>query len=73
MRYFRVENKTLEEINGKADKLKRIQQAINFIGEHFTENLYLAAVAGQAFMNPSYFSKFFKETLGISFTDYISK
>lgn len=73
IRYFQDDDKTLEEINAKAEKLNRIQQAIDYIRENFTENLYLAKVASEAFMNPSYFSKFFKETLGVSFTDYITK
>ena len=53
-------------------KYKPLKEAINFINDHLSANLDLKQVAKKANMNPSYFSHYFKKTLGISFKKYIN-
>jgi len=48
-----------------------IDEAINYIHEHYREKLTLELVASKVFVNPKYFSHVFKKEMGISFTDYV--
>ena len=48
-----------------------IEQAIQYIQEHFREKLTLKMVASKVFVNPKYFSHIFKKEVNIAFTDYI--
>lgn len=50
-----------------------IENALNYIKEHFCENISLSDVAKVAFLNESYLSRKIKKTLGINFTEYITK
>ena len=44
---------------------------ISYIDENLHEELSLSALAQKSFYNPSYFSRIFKQKLGVSLTDYI--
>ena len=64
-----------EQINVK-NKLKTkhsIQKAINYIREHCQEEISLTSVADYVRLNPTYFSRFFKEETGCSFVDYLKR
>lgn len=50
-----------------------IQQAIDFIDEHLQEHLTLREIADHLHMNASYFSVLFKEQLGLTFTEYLTR
>ncbi|MDF2959102.1 MAG: two-component system response regulator [Paenibacillus sp.] len=51
-----------------------IQKAVDYIGAHYSnEHLSLSHAAGEAGMSDSYFSRCFKEELGLSFIDYVIK
>jgi len=50
----------------------KIQPAINYINQHFTENITLEDVANIIHMSVSRFRHFFKEATGVSFKDYIN-
>lgn len=50
-----------------------IENAIKYIKEHFCENISLNDVAKVAFLNESYLSRKIKSTLGVNFTEYITK
>ena len=49
-----------------------IQQAAQYISEHFREDISLADVAAQAFMSGSYFSRKFKKITGLNFSEYLT-
>ena len=48
-----------------------VVRAMDFIQEHFTEELSLEYVSSQAYISPAYLSGLFKQVAGVSFTDYI--
>jgi AraC-like DNA-binding protein len=50
-----------------------IARARQFIDEHHTEDLSLAAVAHAAHMSTFYFCKQFKKATGLNFTEYLSR
>lgn len=49
-------------------KLQVIQQ---FIDRHLSENITSIDMARYLFLNPSYFSRYFKRMTGVNFTDYV--
>lgn len=48
-----------------------VEEALNYINEHFRERLTLEMVASQVFVNPKYFSHVFKRETGVAFTEYV--
>ncbi len=50
-----------------------IQKAINYIREHCQEEISLTSVADYVRLNPTYFSRLFKEETGCSFVEYLKK
>ena len=50
-----------------------IKKAITYMEKHYKESLSLHDVAKTVYLNPSYFSKLFKEQTGIRFIDYLNK
>ncbi|MGO4495569.1 response regulator [Paenibacillus sp. 2RAB27] len=58
-----------EETQG-IDKHKQ-QMIDRYILEHLSENISLVAIANHLYLNPSYFSRFFKKMTGLNFTDYV--
>ena len=50
-----------------------IVRAKEYIEEHFRENLTLEVLAGVMYMNPYYFSSFFKKNAGENFKDYVNR
>jgi len=52
---------------------RSIKQAVSYIDQHYCEDITLKEVADHVHLNPSYLSTLFKEELGMSFTDYITK
>lgn len=49
----------------------KIQPAINYIHQHFTENITLEEVAASIHMSESRFRHFFKDNTGVGFKEYI--
>lgn len=47
------------------------QDILDYISEHFNEKISLSDLAQRCFYNPAYFSRLFKKTFNMSFTDYI--
>ena len=56
---------------GGGRKRAVVQQAKEYIQAHYMEKLSLDTVAGQVYLNPSYLSRIFTESEGMSFVDYI--
>lgn len=50
-----------------------IERAIDYIQDHFHQDLSLEIVADHIFLHPVYFSKLFKQYAGINFTEYLTK
>ncbi|HIU74738.1 MAG TPA: response regulator [Candidatus Pelethocola excrementipullorum] len=51
----------------------QINLALAYIGEHFTEDLYLEDVAKEVYLSPGYLCRIFKSETGYSFKEYIHK
>jgi AraC-like DNA-binding protein/quercetin dioxygenase-like cupin family protein len=49
-----------------------MQRIINFVDEHLSAKINMEEVSRLAGMSYAYFSKFFKKTMGASFTDYVN-
>lgn len=47
------------------------QDILDYIASHFNEKISLADLSQRCFYNPAYFSRLFKKTFNMSFTDYI--
>ncbi len=50
-----------------------IRDAMNYISSHFAEPLTLQDVANHLHLNPSYFSRVFKQSFGSSFKEYLTQ
>ena len=55
---------------GEAGK-KNIRSIREYIDRHYRENLTLEVMAKEFFMNPYYFSSYFKKQTGINFKEYL--
>ena len=49
-----------------------IKKAIQYISQHFSEDLTLEQVAGHIHLNAAYFSSMFKQSTGSSFKEYLN-
>lgn len=61
--------KPAEPLKGSGEKA--IDVAIQFIKEHFHEDLSLERVASVVFLNPVYFSQLFKQKTGQGYKEYV--
>ncbi len=74
-----VENKLTQLIqwNGKMDgassREPKLQEIDQYIIENLSENVTSTDVAAHLYMNPSYFSRYFKRLTGENFTDYFHR
>ena len=50
----------------------RVNQAVNYIFEHYQENLSLEEVAEALEMQPTYFSRFFRQATGRRFVEFVN-
>jgi YesN/AraC family two-component response regulator len=70
-RHFKLGGQIGKETSERQRKFDRIREVVNYIDEHFTENLELETLAAMVFMNPVYFSGFFKKAMKMTLTEYI--
>jgi YesN/AraC family two-component response regulator len=49
-----------------------IQEALAYIDAHYLDNLQLSDIAARVHLSEKYFSRYFKQQVGQSFTDYIN-
>ncbi len=54
------------------EEQKDIQKIREYIDVHYRENLSLEVMAGEFYMNPYYFSAYFKKQTGTGFKEYVS-
>lgn len=50
-----------------------VDTVVQYIDAHMGEDLSLTKVSTMVFHNPSYFSKLFKQTMGIGYCEYVAK
>ncbi len=84
-REFNTLNEVIFEINRVVDGISKyylentqddknvIELAIKFINENYRKNITLATVSNYYNLNYSYFSRTFKDCMGISFSQYLLK
>lgn len=51
-------------------KLKKIEQ---WISDHISEDISLVHISEHLYLNPSYFSRYFKQETGMNFTEYVHR
>ena len=56
----------------RAKNLERIKGVISYIENHYSEPLQQEMVAKMYYFSPSYFSRFFHQTVGRTFVDYLA-
>lgn len=57
----------------KIKHVDRIERALHYIHTHYTEKITLEEAAAHAALSPTYFSKVFKDEIGVSLTQYINQ
>ncbi len=68
---------TLEQFTNMAfshtnnNNLSVIKKSIDFINDHYNQNITLEMAADQVGLNPAYFSTLFKKETGINFSSYL--
>lgn len=73
-------DKILEQLHEETAKSKKkeqealtaVQQAIAYIDAHYSEGLRISDVAERVNLSEKYFSRYFKQQTGLSFTDYLN-
>ncbi|MNI86968.1 Arabinose operon regulatory protein [compost metagenome] len=55
------------------EKKPKLQLIDQYISEHLSETISLIDIANYLFLNPSYFSRYFKQETGLNFTDYMHR
>ncbi|MDR2144685.1 MAG: response regulator [Treponema sp.] len=58
---------------GGGRKRNTIEMALAFIREHYSRPITLTDISKDVRLNPSYFSKLFKDSTGISFSRYLTR
>lgn len=49
-----------------------IYNAIQYVQQNYNQKIYLEDVAGMIYLNPSYFSRVFKDEMGVTFHSYLT-
>lgn len=59
-------------LNSYSANIARMQNILQYLDEHYTENLKLSDLAERYFLSVPYMSKFFKAMIGTTFTEYMN-
>ncbi|MBN4069941.1 helix-turn-helix transcriptional regulator [bacterium AH-315-G05] len=73
IRHFNYVQDNPETSSRNRQELLHINKVIDYIDQNYTQGIRLEELANLVFMNPSYFSTFFKKYNGISPTEYIAR
>ena len=68
--YGRLEGRPVRP--GADYRARQLREIVGYLGEHFTEPLSLPEVASHFGLSPQYFSTFFREIFGRTFTQHIN-
>ena len=64
---------TGRQVRPNADyKARQLKEIVGYLGEHFTEPLTLTGVAARFGLTPQYFSGFFRDNFGRTFTQHVN-
>lgn len=69
----KIKNKIDSDIKPGITSNNTIDLAMKYIEQNFNKNISLGLVSEVVHLNPQYFSKYFKQNIGINFTDYLAK
>ena len=73
IRHYELQNANMDiSLNDKKRSMKRLEQAIYYINDHYTEAITLEEVAALAYMSPNYFSSYFKHVTNKGFSEYVT-
>ncbi len=72
MALFSEIRRLVEETLGNKELLQLIQVK-NYIEEHYADNITLESISALVYMNPYYFSSFFKKHAGVNFKSYLTE
>ncbi len=64
---------SVQVIGGASKNASDLLPAIRYIRENLAGKITLEIAAGQVFLTPAYFSRIFKEHMGISFSNYLNR
>lgn len=53
--------------------LEKMKQILKFLENHYMEKITIEQIAKEVNLSPSYFMKYFKNTMGTSFIDYLNE
>lgn len=54
-------------------RLERLAKITDYIEEHHEERISLEEVSGHFYLSREYFSRFFKENMGVTFSKYLNQ
>lgn len=72
LRECRVEKKAAESESAVRKSTRRIKKAISYMEENYESTLSIREMAEVMGMNPSYFSRFFRQSTGQTFHSYLT-
>lgn len=72
MTHFKAENSEIN-IHQARKNLDRLAHILNYISEHFRENLSLVKLAEYEHLSMPYLSKFFAKNMNVNFMSYLNK
>ena len=62
-----------DEVGELSEEQRRVQSFLDFIEEHYAEPLSLQDLSDEFALSREYFSRLFKKSIGISFSDHLSR
>lgn len=71
LRHSDVRTFTSTIINNRASNIARIENILKYLSKNIGVETNLKSVAKHFSLNPNYFSEYFKNMMGITFTDYL--
>lgn len=73
IRAYQDETKSDEMLKEKKNAMKRLEQAVAYMEEHYCEKITLDEVAAAAYMSSNYFSSYFRKVMNVSFSEYVTR
>lgn len=70
-RHFKLEGQLGHDYIAHQHRLDRIRAAVAYMDAHYQEKISLETIARLVYMNPSYFSTYFKKVMKVSVMDYV--
>ena len=64
--------RAMDNIPDKRLSMALLPEVLSYIDEHLGEKITLCTLAERCFYNPAYFSRLFKETCGMTLTEYLT-